>query len=116
MASLNIASLVKHIEELRILVLTHKFDLIAINESRLDQNVADSQIRIVGYDIIRRDRYRHAGGICIYLKTNINHRVRAEITLSNMEALCVEIQNTNSKSFAVLCCVVIFERKTKTHV
>ena len=42
MASLNIVSLVKHIDELRIFMQIEDLDLLAINESRLDQLVPDS--------------------------------------------------------------------------
>ena len=56
-----------------------------------NDNVADSFIQIHGYDIIRTDRSRHAGGVCTFVKTSIEHVVHTEITPNNIEALGVEI-------------------------
>ena len=51
LASLNINSITKHIDELRILVKDKPLDLIAINESKIDDTVLDREIHI-SLDII----------------------------------------------------------------
>jgi hypothetical protein len=56
LASLNITSLPKHIDELRVLLADRPVDVLSINETRLDNLVADSDVNIPGYEIIRRDR------------------------------------------------------------
>jgi exonuclease III len=56
LASLNVTSLVKHIEELRILLANNMIDVLAINETRLDSTVSDDEVHIHGYEIVRRDR------------------------------------------------------------
>ena len=56
MANLNITSLLKHIDELRILLADSPVDVLSINETRLDDSVNDSDVYIPGYEIIRRDR------------------------------------------------------------
>ena len=56
LASLNITSLPKHIDELRVLLADRPVDVLSINETRLDNSVADSDVNIPGYEIIRRDR------------------------------------------------------------
>ena len=55
-ASLNITSLVKHIEELRIFLADNMIDVLAINETRFDSAVSDNEVHIHGYEIVRRDR------------------------------------------------------------
>ena len=45
-ANLNINSLIKHIDEVRILLAQHALDILAINESKLDNFIADNEIRI----------------------------------------------------------------------
>ena len=45
-ASLNITSLVKHIEELRIFLADNMIDVLAINETRLDSAVSDNEVHI----------------------------------------------------------------------
>ena len=50
MASLNITSLTKHIDELRILLANYPLDVISINETRLEQGILNSEICIPGYE------------------------------------------------------------------
>ena len=50
MASLNITSLLKHIDELRGF-LKHRHS-IAINETRLNESISDQEVPVQGYDII----------------------------------------------------------------
>ena len=55
-ASLNITSLLKHLDELRILLNYNCIDLLAINETRLDGSISDQDVKVEGYDVIRWDR------------------------------------------------------------
>ena len=97
MASLNITSLTKHIDELRILLANCPLDVISINETRLEQGVLNYEIYIPGYEIVPRDRNRNGGGVCFYIKTSINYSVRTDLNINNLE-ICVlksgnQIQN-----------------------
>ena len=49
LASLNVTSLLKHIDELRILLANNMIDVLAINETRLDFTVSDREVHIDGY-------------------------------------------------------------------
>ena len=83
LASLNIASLPKHIDELRVLLSDKPLDILSINETRLDDSVSDNEVYIPGYDIIRRDREhngRFGGGVCIYVRSNINFSLRPDLS------------------------------------
>ena len=72
MSSLNINNLSKHIDELQILMKDANFDVLAINETKLDQFDPDSIINIDGYTCVRKDRNKDGGGVCIYLCNTIN--------------------------------------------
>ena len=66
-ASLNITSVLKHIDELRILLDDQYIDILAIKETKLDGSISDQEVKVVGYDVIRRDRTvngRFGGGVC----------------------------------------------------
>ncbi|XP_068742189.1 uncharacterized protein [Montipora capricornis] len=102
MASLNITSLTKHIDELRILLANCPLDVISINETRLEQGILNSEIYIPGYEIVRRDRNRNGGGVCFYIKTAINYSVRTDLNINNLENLCLEIRKPNSKPFFIV--------------
>ena len=103
MAFLNIVSLPKNIDEIKF-SMTNKFiDLIAFNETRLDANITDNMINLDGYDIVRKDRSRNGGGVCIYLRSSINYKVRSrnDLVPTELEAVCVEIIKPHSKPFLV---------------
>ena len=75
MASLNITSLPKHIDELRILLEKSPIDVLAINETRLDSSIRDGEMHISNYLLVRRDRSlngKFGGGVCFYICESIN--------------------------------------------
>ena len=59
MAMLNVASLVKHLDEIRLILLDKKLDVSAINETRLDSTISDRLVSIDGYNVLRADRDRN---------------------------------------------------------
>ena len=89
MAFLNVVSLPKNI------------DLIAFNETRLDSSISDNILHLNDYDIIRKDRSRNGGGVCIYYRSSINYNIRNDLIPTELEAVCVEIIKPHSKPFLV---------------
>ena len=81
LASLNITSLPKHIDELRILLADRSIDILAINKTRLDDSILDREVHILGYDIIRWDRNRNGGGVCFYIRSTINYSLRLDLSM-----------------------------------
>ena len=106
LANLNVTSLVKHIDELRILLADTPVDVLSINETRLDDSVKDSDVYIPGYEIIRRDREtnsRLGGGVCFYLRSNIIYSLRPDLSIHQLENLCIEIRRKpRSRPFLVV--------------
>ena len=64
---LNINSILPKIDELRQIVKTTNAAIIGITESKLDSATFDPEISIEGYNIIRKDRNRHGGGVVCYI-------------------------------------------------
>jgi hypothetical protein len=77
------------------------FDLFALNETRLDSSISDGLVNISGYDIIRKDRSRRGGGVCVYLRSSINYKTRNDLVPDGLEAVCLEICKPNSRNFIV---------------
>ena len=100
-AQLNITSLTKHIEELRILINEMNFDILCINETRLDKTIKNSEIGLQGYDLTRRDRNRNGGGVAIYVRNNISYMERSALVPENVEALCIEVRKPNAKPILI---------------
>ena len=60
----------------------------------------DGEVHLPGYDVVRKDREsngRNGGGVCIYVRSNINFQLRADLSPNNLECLTVEISKPRSK-------------------
>ena len=67
-ASLNINSLLKHIDELRVCVSKQQIDILAINETKLDSNIPMDLISVEGYNWVSMNRNRFGGGVGFYIR------------------------------------------------
>ena len=59
-------------------------------ESKLDSTVHNNEVYLPGFKLVRRDRKingRNGDGVCIYLRTNLNYRIRDD--LINVELECL---------------------------
>ena len=104
-ASLNINSLLKHIEELRFILANFPLDMLAINESKIDDQIPDSEIHISGYNLSRTDRNRAGGGVVVYIRDSISYCERRDLIPDSLEMICVEVNKPHSKSFFGFCVV-----------
>ena len=73
-ASINLASLYKNIDQLRIYMLSKTVDILAINETRLDSSIQNGEVSIPGYTLERKDRNRNGGGVALYIRDSINYK------------------------------------------
>ena len=75
MACLNINSSVSHIDDLRIFMSQLKdIDILAINETKLDPTIKDSEVHLPSYDVVCKDRESNGsngGGVYIYVRSYI---------------------------------------------
>ena len=100
--ALNVNSLSAHIAEIRILLAENPLDILAINETKLNESDQDNEVYVPEYEIVRRDRLRDGGGgVCFYIRTNINYSIRTDLNVQNLENLCIEIRKHRSKPFIV---------------
>ncbi|CAB3980684.1 RNA-directed DNA polymerase from transposon BS [Paramuricea clavata] len=69
---LNIASLVKHVDELKIYLEKEPLDVLSINETRLDEIISTDTVSIPGYNMVAKNRNRQGGGVAIYHRSILN--------------------------------------------
>ena len=74
--SLNIFSLLPHIDELRILAADERPHVIGINKTKIDSAIDDSHIAIHvdEYDVIRKDRNSVGGGVALYVHKSVDFK------------------------------------------
>jgi hypothetical protein len=94
---LNIASLTKHIDQLRINLIDKRCHILSVNETRLSDDINNGFVKIDGYEIFRAVRNRGGGGVFLYIKTAINANLRQDLIPVGLEVICLEIKRTKSK-------------------
>ena len=99
---MNITSLPKHLEELKIFLQQIPFEILSLNETRLDDTIENNTVRIPGYNIIRRDRNRRGGGVAILVKNNYSYIVRNDLLTNDLEAICIELTLRVSRPILIL--------------
>ena len=102
---LNIRSLPKHLDELRIFLQDNPFDVFCLNGTWLNSSWHDSELSIVGYNLVRKDRKddKRGGGTAIYYKSKLVARRRTDISSIDVEALWLEFTFPNkSKNNGIL--------------
>ena len=105
MTSLNITSLPKHIDELRVLLAASTIDILAINETRLDSSIHDNEVHIPAMKFTRRDRSfngRSGGGVCFYIRNCMNYSICSYLCINQLENICLEICKPRSRPFLVI--------------
>ena len=83
------------------LITEYQFDVLAINETKLDSTVTDGLVRINGYILERKDRNINGGGVSLYIRENVNYVVRRDLVPSSLEMIAIEISKPNVKSFII---------------
>ena len=79
--------------------LKHEYDVVCVNETWLDNSVNNHEIDLDGYDLIRKDRNRHGGGVAMFIRNTINYKIRSDIMPENLETITVEITKPKAKPF-----------------
>ena len=96
MGCLNINSISKHPDEIEIYLSDGIFDVLAINETKLDQSVNSSLISITAYTCICNDRNKSGGGVSIYIRNSISYTRKPEFEDGGLEMILIKIQKPNS--------------------
>ena len=100
--SLNAPSLLKHKDEIKTILNDHKIDILALNETKLNNLIDDNLVSIGGYRFERHDRNIHGGGVGIYIQNNIHYDIHNDLPIGKLEIVCIEVKQKGSSPFAVL--------------
>lgn len=91
-------------EELKILANKTKASVICISETWIDETVTNSEIKIPGYNVIRKDRNKNGGGVCMYIITGVAYNQRTDLAHDSLEAIWCDILLPKTKPFIIGCC------------
>ena len=97
--SLNINSLGGKFNEVQEWI--EAFDILCIQETKIDRSFPDSQFAIAGYNMYRRDRKKGGGGIMVYVRKSLPS-YRLKIKTNETEAILVDFQ-AGKQHISLLC-------------
>lgn len=96
---INAQSLVHKIDELNYIFKDSGVDIICISETWFSSNMPDSLFILNGFKLIRADRLSHAGGVAIYVKSNISFKfICKSPNESEIEYLFIELSSRDSRA------------------
>ena len=55
------------------------FDIICLNETFCDGSIADNEISLPSYAVVRKDRNRHGGGVAMYIRNSLTFIRREDL-------------------------------------
>ena len=92
-AHLNIRGLRNKIDELKILLQLCRFNIFAVTESHLHNEIADGKITIEDYSHVRKDRTNKQGGGCIvYYRKSLKVLRRMDLEDQDIEMICLQVK------------------------
>ena len=104
----NAHSLLCHLDEVQSFVLSHRPDILAVSESRLDPCVPDCAVSLLGYHLYRFDRSHSGSSIGVYVDeylscTTLSHS--SGVSSHSLEYLWLSISSFDSSKacFALGC-------------
>ena len=101
---MNARSLLDKITELRDIATQTRAAIIGESETWLDGIVTNSEIELEGYNIIRRDRDRHGGGVCTFIGNDTTFSERTDLNNLKLEAVRCDILLPKTKPIIVGTC------------
>ena len=72
---LNIRSLLRNIDEIKLFLQCNEVHILALNETFLDESIFDSEVNIDNFHLLRKDRNRHGGGVAVYIHNSLSFEV-----------------------------------------
>ena len=101
---LNVRSLLPKIAELSLILNQTKASILAVSETHLDSSIGDSEVNVKGYTLVRRDRDRNGGGVCLFIRDTISFNVRQDLGEVEFEAVFVDVFFPKSRPILVGVC------------
>ena len=101
-SSVNVNCLIRHLEDLKLLLAEKGIHILAINDTTLDNSVGNEIISVEGFTLRRNDRNQHGGVVAMYIKEGIKYIVRGDLPIHNLELICIEVQPLRSEPFNIV--------------
>ena len=101
-ASLNVNSLLLHIDGIKNLIKEKSIHVLTLNKTKLDDKMASDLFRIDGYTLYREDRARNGEGVAVYVSDSLRHSCRNDFPERALEMISIEVEPKGARPFVVV--------------
>ena len=99
-AHLNIRGLLNKIDQIRYLLVKHKFSILHLSETFLTSKIVTELVSIPGYNIVRRDRVgRLGGGLVTFIESSLPYKPISDLNSILSETMTIKISPGHCKPF-----------------
>ena len=77
--------------------------VIAISETWYDPSITNAEVTINGYNLQRKDRSTHGGGVCLYIREDLAYNPRDDLDKPDLEATWIDLLLVKTKPILVGC-------------
>lgn len=100
-AHLNINSLRNKFDEVKCIMRNLYLDIFSVSESKLDESFSNNLFRIEQFNMHRKDRNAHGGGIIVWCRNDLAVRRRPDLETEHIESIVLETHIGKSKWFMI---------------
>ena len=99
---LNIHYLIPKFEEIKHFIDQHQnLDILGLCETFLNDYFSDNELQLNNYQLFRKDRKSHGGGLLLYVKSQNPCLQRTDLENDTLETIWLEMKLPKQKSFLV---------------
>ena len=80
-----------------------KFQIICVSETWLDRTIEDDIVSLPDYQLFRKDRDRHGGGVTIYALNSLPVKYLTDLSIEGVEIVSIEVKLLNKK--IIIACI-----------
>ena len=91
----------RKLDDLKGIIETESPDIICIVETWLSSDILDNELAVSNYQIFRRDRNRHGGGVMMYVHSCLTVDLHACVADIEFISICVTVSNYLSPKFCI---------------
>ena len=103
-ATYNINSLQRKFLEVKEWLSQQVFDMLTIQETKIDRTYPNSQFQAESYRLCRNDRIKGRGGILVYVRDNIA-AVRKRKSGQSLECILLDVYLNNTEAYSHFVCI-----------
>lgn len=101
---LNARSVLPKMSELKLIANKTNAAILSISETWLDESVTDQEVHIENYSVLRSDRNRNGGGVCMYIRDDLAFSILQDVKTEDMESIFIELLLPKTKPIVVGSC------------